>query len=58
MQNLPGAAPDFKNACVVLFGVNITWVLFVLWAIWGLIAAAALGWCINRVLTLFEARRD
>jgi hypothetical protein len=58
MRNLPGAAPNFKNACVVLFGVNITWVLFVLWAIWGLVAAAALGWCINRCLSLFEARRD
>jgi hypothetical protein len=57
MNDPTGRAPDFKNACVVMFGVNIAWIFFVLWAIWGLIAVAGLGWCINRAITVWGARR-
>jgi len=57
MRNKPGVAPNFKNACVVMFSVNVTWVLFLLWAIWGLVVAAAFGWCINRGLRMIEARQ-
>lgn len=58
MRNAPGSAPDFTKACIVLFSVNITWVFVALWAIWGLIAVAAAGWCINRILTCIETRRS
>jgi hypothetical protein len=58
MNNTPGAAPNFTKACVVLFGVNITWILFAIWAIWGLIAVAVSGWCVNLVIGYVEARRD
>lgn len=58
MNNTPGSAPNFTKACLVMFGVNIAWVFMVLWAIWGLIAVAVTGWCINRAITYLEARRD
>ena len=51
------SAPDFTNACVVMFGVNISWIFLVLWAVWGLIAVAALGWCLNRWMIWLNARR-
>lgn len=57
MNNGQGAAPNFTTTCIVLFGVNITWVFFVIWAIWGLIAVAGAGWCINRAINYIEARR-
>jgi hypothetical protein len=58
MNNTPGTAPNFKTACLVLFGVNITWILFAVWAIWGLVAVAVTGWCVNRVIALLAARAD
>ena len=44
MDNHPtGTAPNYTSACIVMFGVNITWVLVAIWAIWGLIAAMLLA---------------
>lgn len=56
MNNTQGSAPNFTTACVVLFGVNLTWILIAIWAIWGLIAVAATGWCINRIISIAQAR--
>ena len=52
------AAPDFTQACIVMFGVNLTWVLMVIWAIWGLIAVAALGWIVNKMINRIDAVRN
>ena len=51
------SAPDFTQACIVMFGVNIAWVFLLLWAVWGLIAVAVLGWCLNRWMTWLQARQ-
>ncbi|MEP4197825.1 MAG: hypothetical protein ABJL99_19540 [Aliishimia sp.] len=45
------SAPDFTNACIVMFGVNIAWVFMVIWAIWGLIFVMMLGAVINHMMT-------
>ena len=47
-DDFPNSAPDYTRACLVMFGVNVLWVLVAIWAIWGLIAALALGWALNR----------
>ncbi|QFT59201.1 hypothetical protein FIU94_10225 [Sulfitobacter sp. THAF37] len=52
------AAPDFTLACVVMFGVNLTWVLMTIWIVWGLIAAAATGWAVNKVIDRIAAARQ
>ena len=52
------AAPDFTVACIVMFGVNLTWILMVIWVVWGLIAAAATGWAVNKVITRIDAARS
>lgn len=51
------AAPNYTLACVVMFGVNLTWVLMAVWALWGLIAAAATGWAVNWVIDRIAAAR-
>ena len=51
------SAPDFTQTCIVMFGFNITWIFLLVWAIWGLIAVAALGWAINRWVGWLEQRR-
>ncbi|MEP2890165.1 hypothetical protein [Tateyamaria sp.] len=51
MNNKPvGRAPNFTNACIVMFGVNITWVLVVIWSLWGLLAAVFLGLSVNHLI--------
>ena len=51
------AAPNFTSACIVMFGVNLTWILMVVWAIWGLLAAAATGWVVHKAIGRIEALR-
>ncbi|MEO0401507.1 MAG: hypothetical protein AAF214_03950 [Pseudomonadota bacterium] len=46
-----GRAPNYTNACIVMFGVNITWVLVAIWAIWGLIAAGLLALGVNHLMS-------
>lgn len=52
------SAPDFTQACIVMFGVNLLWVFVVIWAVWGLMAVAALGWAVKAVIDQIAARRD
>jgi hypothetical protein len=58
MRNTPGSAPNFTQAAVVLFGVNITWIFMILWALWGLVAVAATEWAINHLINYIEKRRS
>ncbi|GAA6176703.1 hypothetical protein [Sulfitobacter pacificus] len=51
------AAPNFTQACVVMFGVNLTWILMVIWVIWGLFAVAATGWLVNQVINRIAVAR-
>lgn len=51
------AAPNYTLACVVMFGVNLTWILMTIWIVWGLIAAAATGWAVNKVIDRIAVRR-
>lgn len=50
------AAPNYTNACIVMFGVNITWILLAVWALWGLVVVMVLGAAINHVMTRLEER--
>lgn len=51
MDNKPvGRAPNYTTACIAMFGVNITWVLVLIWAIWGLIAAMLLALGISHLM--------
>lgn len=52
------AAPDFTQACVVMFGVNLTWIMMVIWAIWGLVAVAVLGWVVNKLISRIAMARN
>lgn len=43
-------APDYTNAFLVSFGSVVFMALCVIWAVWGLIAALAIGWGADRLL--------
>lgn len=44
------SAPNYTDACIVMFGVNLMWIMIVIWNIWGFIAAALTGWAVNLVI--------
>lgn len=52
------AAPNFTQACIVMFGINLTWIFMVIWAIWGLLAVALIGWAVNKVITRIDVARN
>ncbi len=54
-EDYPGEAPNLTSACVFMFGVNITWVLIAIWAVWGLVAALLLGWSVDKLITRMQA---
>jgi len=57
MHNKPvGRAPNYTNACIAMFGVNITWILVAIWAIWGLVAAVLLGLGVNHLMERARVR--
>ena len=52
------SAPNFTQACVVMFGVNIAWIFMVIWAIWGILAVAATGWVLNKLINRIGVARS
>lgn len=54
-DDYPSSAPDLRSACVVMFGINVTWVLVAVWAIWGLLVAALLAFGLNHLITRLQA---
>ena len=50
------SAPNYTNACIVMFGVNITWIFTVIWALWGLLIVMLLGAFINHAMTRLHIR--
>ncbi len=51
-------APNFTQACIVMFGVNLAWVLMLIWVIWGILAVAVTGWVVNQAITRIDAARN
>lgn len=54
-DHIRGEAPNYTNACIVMFGVNIMWILTLIWAVWGFLAAVFLGIFVNHMMTRLEA---
>ncbi len=52
-----GSAPNFTGACIVMFGVNLAWIMLVLFAVYGLVAAVFIGLVVNHWLNWLEHRK-
>lgn len=58
MQNHKlGRAPNFTGACIVMFGVNLGWLLLFLFAVYGLVAAVFICLVVNHWLNWLDNRR-
>ncbi|AEI94925.1 MULTISPECIES: hypothetical protein [Roseobacter] len=53
-----GRAPNFTGACIVMFGVNLGWILLLLFAVYGLVAAIFLGLVVNHWVSWLEHRKQ
>lgn len=53
-----GRAPNFTGACIVMFGVNLGWILLLLFAVYGLAAAIFLGLVVNHWVSWLEHRKQ
>lgn len=52
------AAPDYTNAALVMFAVNLMALFFALWAIWGIGPVLVLAVILNHAIGRIAARRD
>ena len=58
MRNHPtGTAPNYTAACVVMFGVNLAWILLVVWIAYGFIAALLLAFALNHAIGWLQQQR-
>lgn len=53
--NLP-EAPNYTNAALVMGLVNLLWVFFALWAVFGLPVVLLMGFVLDRLITRIGQR--
>lgn len=56
MQRKVGRVENYTNTCLVLWGVNLFWMLVVIWTLWGLPAVMITGLVLNSLVTQLERR--
>ena len=52
-----GRAPNYTSACVVMFGVNLGWVLLFFFALYGLVASVFICLVVNHWINWLGYRR-
>ena len=52
-----GAAPDYTNAALTMLGINLMWIMFVVWMLWGLVPTLMLAFAVNHWVEHVAARR-
>ena len=52
-----GTAPDYTNAAITMLGINIMWIMFVIWMLWGMVPVLMLAFVVNHFVEYVAARR-
>jgi len=58
MQRKTGRVENYTNTCLVLWGVNLLWILFLLWSVWGFLPVLLLTLGLNHLITRWQAHRS
>ncbi|KIC12337.1 histidinol phosphate aminotransferase [Leisingera sp. ANG-M1] len=53
---LPGGMPDFFTAAITFAGINLMWIFFVIWVMYGLVPVLVLAVLINHFITRLDIR--
>ncbi|MBY6135264.1 histidinol phosphate aminotransferase [Leisingera sp. XS_AS12] len=54
--DLPDGIPDMFAATITFAGINLMWIFFVLWVLYGLVPVLVLAVLINHLITRLEIR--
>jgi hypothetical protein len=57
-NDFPNSVPNYTQACVVMFGVNLCWILFAIWAVWGLLFAILFSAFLSHFMTRLALRAE
>lgn len=49
------SAPDYTQACVAMFSLNIAWIFMAVWIIWGFGPVLVLALFVNHGMTRLQA---
>lgn len=52
------SAPDYTAAAITMLGVNLMWIFFVAWVLFGFVPVLLLALLINHGIDRFEAVRS
>ncbi len=50
------AAPDYTHAALTMLGVNLLWIFFAIWVIFGFLPVLLLAAFLNQIINRLEAR--
>ena len=53
-----GKAPNYTTAALTMIGVNLAWILMLIWGLLGFAAVLVTGWLLNRGITWLQATRE
>ena len=54
--NLPDRIPDLFTAAITFAAINLMWIFFVIWVLYGLVPVLVLAVFINHFITRLEIR--
>lgn len=49
-------APNYTNAALIMGGLNLFWIMMVIWVAYGMLAVLALGFVIDRCIRWLSHR--
>ena len=55
-HELPDGMPDFFNAAITFAGINLMWIFFVIWVMYGMVPVLVLAVLINHFITRLDIR--
>ncbi len=50
-------APDYTNAAINMLGINLLWIFFVIWMLWGMVPVLLMALLINHFVERVAERR-
>ncbi|UWQ38394.1 histidinol phosphate aminotransferase [Leisingera aquaemixtae] len=53
---LPDGMPDFFTAAITFTGINLMWIFFVIWVMYGLVPVLVVAVLINHFITRLDIR--
>ncbi|AHD00243.1 hypothetical protein [Leisingera methylohalidivorans] len=53
---LPASVPDFFIAAITFAGINLVWIFFVVWVMYGMVPVLVLAVLINHLITRLDIR--